>query len=53
MIGMNIEQSIFLIDEAGNIERVWRNVRQGSHTKMLSELVDEGSSNHTSNLGST
>ena len=46
VVGMNIERSTFLIDEAGNIERIWRNVRPGGHTKMLSKLVDGGPSNH-------
>ena len=29
VVGMNIERSTFLIDETGNIERIWRNVRPG------------------------
>jgi peroxiredoxin Q/BCP len=53
VFGMNIERSTFLIDEAGNIERIWRNVRPGGHTKMLSELVDGGPSNHASNIRDT
>jgi peroxiredoxin Q/BCP len=53
VFGMNIERSTFLIDEAGNIERIWRNVRPEGHTKILSELVDGGPSNHASNIRDT
>ena len=36
---MGIERSTFLIDEAGVVADVWRNVKPEGHTRMLAELV--------------
>ncbi|HUF75206.1 MAG TPA: thioredoxin-dependent thiol peroxidase [Longimicrobiales bacterium] len=36
---MGIERSTFLIDEEGNVERVWRKVSPKGHADMLSELL--------------
>jgi peroxiredoxin Q/BCP len=36
---MGIERSTFLIDEKGNVERVWRKVSPQGHADMLSELL--------------
>jgi peroxiredoxin Q/BCP len=36
---MGIERSTFLIDEDGNVERVWRKVSPKGHTEMLAELL--------------
>ena len=36
---MGIERSTFLIDESGNVERVWRKVSPKGHTAMLAELL--------------
>jgi peroxiredoxin Q/BCP len=36
---MGIERSTFLIDEKGEVERVWRNVKPKGHAVMLAELL--------------
>jgi peroxiredoxin Q/BCP len=36
---MGIERSTFLIDEEGNVERVWRKVKAQGHTEVLAELL--------------
>ena len=36
---MGIERSTFLIDEDGNVERIWRKVSPKGHTEMLAELL--------------
>jgi peroxiredoxin Q/BCP len=36
---MGIERSTFLIDEKGEVERVWRNVKPKGHAGMLAELL--------------
>ena len=36
---MGIERSTFLIDEKGEVERVWRNVKPKGHAEMLAELL--------------
>ena len=36
---MGIERSTFLVDEEGNIERIWRKVSPKGHADMLSELL--------------
>jgi len=36
---MGIERSTFLIDEDGNVERIWRKVSPKGHTAMLAELL--------------
>jgi thioredoxin-dependent peroxiredoxin len=36
---MGIERSTFLIDEEGNVERIWRRVSPKGHAEMLSELL--------------
>jgi len=36
---MGIERSTFLIDEKGDVERVWRNVKPKGHAGMLAELL--------------
>jgi peroxiredoxin Q/BCP len=36
---MGIERSTFLIDEVGNVARVWRKVKAQGHTEVLAELL--------------
>ena len=36
---MGIERSTFLIDEGGNVARVWRKVKAQGHTEVLAELL--------------
>jgi thioredoxin-dependent peroxiredoxin len=36
---MGIERSTFLIDEGGNVARVWRKVKPQGHAEMLTELL--------------
>jgi peroxiredoxin Q/BCP len=36
---MGIERSTFLIDEEGNVARVWRRVKAQGHTEVLAELL--------------
>ncbi len=36
---MGIERSTFLIDEKGEVERIWRNVKPKGHAEMLAELL--------------
>jgi peroxiredoxin Q/BCP len=36
---MGIERSTFLIDEEGNVERVWRKVKAQGHAELLTELL--------------
>ena len=39
LYGMTIERSTFLIDERGDVARVWRKVRPEGHADMLRELL--------------